>query len=94
MILPRGQRAFVELLNPWLKLMETTVEPGRLHGYWILGKDAADTGPRWSVIRDVLGWVELYGRLLVQIQRRVTGIKRRGKGPEEIQVFHPSQRSG
>ena len=35
-----------------------SVEPEQLYEYWILGRATEDTGPRWSVIRDVLGWVE------------------------------------
>ncbi len=56
--LARGQLEFAELLNAWLKLMETTGEVKRLHDYWILGENATAASPRWSVIRDVLGWVE------------------------------------
>ena len=29
-----------------------------LFEHWILGKDALQKGPRWSVIRDVLHWVD------------------------------------
>ena len=28
------------------------------YDYWILGKGAEATGPRWSILRDVLGWVD------------------------------------
>ena len=30
----------------------------RLYDHWILGEGAQPTDPRWSVIRDVLHWVE------------------------------------
>ena len=30
----------------------------QLYDHWILGRDAEKRGPRWSVIRDVLGWVD------------------------------------
>ena len=36
--------------------LDGTVE--RLFDYWIHGQDAGRRGPRWSVLRDVLGWVE------------------------------------
>lgn len=39
-----------------LKMKEGTVK--RLMDYWVFGKDAAPTQPRWSIIRDVLHWVE------------------------------------
>jgi hypothetical protein len=29
-----------------------------LYDYWILGKNAVPKPPRWSVIRNVLHWVE------------------------------------
>lgn len=30
----------------------------RAYDVWILGQGAKDTRPRWSIIRDVLGWAE------------------------------------
>lgn len=30
----------------------------KLYDYWVLGRFATSTQPRWSVIRNVLGWVE------------------------------------
>lgn len=26
------------------------------HDYWVLGQGARDEKPRWSILRDVLGW--------------------------------------
>jgi hypothetical protein len=28
----------------------------RLHDRWLLGRDAEPHRPRWSVLRDLLGW--------------------------------------
>jgi len=28
----------------------------RAHEYWVLGRGAEEGGPRWSILRDVLGW--------------------------------------
>jgi hypothetical protein len=28
----------------------------RAYDYWILGKGADNRGPRWSILRNVLGW--------------------------------------
>jgi len=49
----------------WLRYLDTWIELKRkdrtfddAYDYWILGRDAAKKGPRWSVIRDVLGWVD------------------------------------
>jgi hypothetical protein len=33
-----------------------TIDRGR--DYWVLGRGAEATGPRWSIIRNVLGWVD------------------------------------
>ncbi|MHB8118462.1 MAG: cation:dicarboxylate symporter family transporter [Methanothrix sp.] len=48
---------FLMLLNYWLKM---EVDSGKLdtkYDYWILGKDAEEAEPRWSVVRNVLHWV-------------------------------------
>ena len=49
---------FVRFINTWisLKKMDGTVDT--LYDYWILGKNATPVKPRWSVIRDVLHWVD------------------------------------
>jgi len=39
-----------------LKRRDGTIDA--LHQHWILGRDAVGRRPRWSVIRDVLHWVE------------------------------------
>jgi hypothetical protein len=38
--------------------MRRTHRSDRIYDYWILGKGVERAGPRWSVIRDVLGWIE------------------------------------
>ena len=50
--------AFDEFLEHWVdvKRRDGTVED--FYDYWILGRGAQTTGPRWSIIRDVLGWVD------------------------------------
>jgi Na+/H+-dicarboxylate symporter len=56
--LARGDEAMVELLNTWITLKQRDKTLERLYEHWILGAHAAETGPRWSVIRDVLHWVD------------------------------------
>jgi Na+/H+-dicarboxylate symporter/ABC-type amino acid transport substrate-binding protein len=57
---PIGQHdaAFASFMNTWidLKRKDGTIE--MLYGYWVLGRDATPARPRWSVIRDVLHWIE------------------------------------
>ncbi len=45
-------------LNSWLELQQASGYIDTLYNYWILGKNAQPSRPRWSVIKDVLGWVE------------------------------------
>ena len=55
--LPRGDQEMVDFMNTWLALKQRDRTIPALYDYWILGKDAVRSQPRWSVIRDVLGWV-------------------------------------
>ncbi|MDJ0849476.1 MAG: cation:dicarboxylase symporter family transporter [Myxococcota bacterium] len=48
----------LQLLNAWLELKERDGTIQDNHDYWVRGIDAEQSGPRWSVIRNVLGWVE------------------------------------
>lgn len=54
----RGDRGFVEAINRWFELREADSTIDRAYERWILGRDDAPRTPRWSVIRDVLGWVD------------------------------------
>ena len=47
-----------EFLNHWTSLRKKDGITGDLYDQWILGKTAEDSRPRWSVIRDVLHWVD------------------------------------
>jgi hypothetical protein len=42
----------------WAILVREDGTADELHEHWILGGGARIRGPRWSVIRDVLHWVE------------------------------------
>ena len=46
------------LLNSWISLKRDDKTIERLYRHWILGAGAKKQKPRWSVIRDVLHWVE------------------------------------
>ena len=54
----RGDVEFVNFLNAWIELKKSDTTIDRLYRYWVLGEEAGDREPRWSVIRDVLHWVE------------------------------------
>ncbi len=46
------------LLNSWVSLKRDDRTIERLYRHWILGTGAKQQKPRWSVVRDVLHWVE------------------------------------
>jgi len=56
-LLRHGERweAFV---NTWVELKRRDGTIEKLYRHWILGQGAVRTGPRWSIIRNVLHWVE------------------------------------
>jgi ABC-type amino acid transport substrate-binding protein len=45
-------------LNTWIDLLQRDGTLDELQDYWVYGKDAQPRRPRWSIIRDVLGWVD------------------------------------
>jgi Na+/H+-dicarboxylate symporter/ABC-type amino acid transport substrate-binding protein len=46
-------------LNRWISIIKLNGKFETLYGYWVLGIDKPeDVTPRWSVVRDVLGWIE------------------------------------
>ena len=56
-VAPR-EAALAEYLSRWLEVFKGTSFDERLYDHWILGKTAVPRSPRWSVLRNVLGWVE------------------------------------
>ena len=50
--------AFASFINTWIDLKRKDGTIDSLYNYWVLGRDAAPRQPRWSIIRDVLHWVE------------------------------------
>ena len=55
---PKGDMEMMEFVSNWadLKKKEGTIDD--LYDYWMLGGASKSHEPRWSIIRDVLGWVE------------------------------------
>jgi ABC-type amino acid transport substrate-binding protein len=49
---------FVEYVNQWLTTKRADGTIARLESYWVRGEGLQVREPRWSVIRDVLGWVD------------------------------------
>ena len=49
--------SLLQAMNEWLLIEMATGDIDELYDYWIQGKTDVVAPPRWSVIRDVLGWV-------------------------------------
>jgi len=56
--LPGGEQEFRDYLDAWIEMRRRDGTIDRLFEHWILGRGTERSTPRWSVIRDVLGWVE------------------------------------
>ncbi len=56
--MPLGQSDYVDFVNTWLALKESNGYQKRLYNYWILGINPKAVKPRWSVMKNVLGWGE------------------------------------
>jgi Na+/H+-dicarboxylate symporter/ABC-type amino acid transport substrate-binding protein len=54
----RDAEKLSDFVNAWLGLKREDGTIDQLYEHWILGGGAAPRQPRWSVIRDVLGWTE------------------------------------
>ena len=53
-----GDKEFADFLSQWILLKKEGLEYPMLYDHWILGQDAVPKQPRWSIIRDVLHWIE------------------------------------
>lgn len=51
-------QAFAAFLNTWIELKRRDGTIEALYSHWILGKPAGKRNPRWSIMRDVLRWVD------------------------------------
>jgi ABC-type amino acid transport substrate-binding protein len=49
---------FRSFIDSWVELKKKDGTVEQLYDYWVLGRDAEPTKPRWSIIRDVLHWVQ------------------------------------
>ena len=56
--IPLGEEKMADLLKVWINLKQKDGTITTLYDYWILGKKQNSQQHRWSIIRDVLHWVE------------------------------------
>jgi ABC-type amino acid transport substrate-binding protein len=54
--LPKGDLEFANFMDQWLEMQKANGAPKKQYNYWILGKEQKKKQPRWSIIRNVLGW--------------------------------------
>ena len=54
----RDQGEFASFLSRWIDLKKKSGEFEDLYSHWILGTDPSQVKHRWSIIRNVLHWVE------------------------------------
>jgi ABC-type amino acid transport substrate-binding protein len=54
--LPVGARDLADAIDEWVVFATSEGQVRRAYDYWVLGKGAEEKGPRWSILRDVLGW--------------------------------------
>jgi ABC-type amino acid transport substrate-binding protein len=53
-----GSEELTDVINEWVIYAENAGIIQTAYDYWIMAKGAQVDTPRWSIIRDVLGWVE------------------------------------
>ena len=56
--LARHDQAFATFMNTWIDLKRKDGTLQQLYDYWVLGRNAVRPTPRWSIMRNVLQWVE------------------------------------
>jgi ABC-type amino acid transport substrate-binding protein len=49
---------WASFVNTWIELKRRDGTIEALYGHWILGKQAGKRQPRWSIVRNVLHWME------------------------------------
>jgi len=56
--LPKGDQEWSKFIYTWVEMEKKNGTVDSLFDHWIRGGGAKSTEPRWSIIRDVLHWVE------------------------------------
>lgn len=56
--LPDDDREWQDFVSEWVEIKQKEGTVNALFEHWIMGRGAEDTAPRWSIVRDVLHWVE------------------------------------
>jgi ABC-type amino acid transport substrate-binding protein len=54
----RDRGELSRLVDSWIKLKREDGTIEKLYEHWVLGKELTKTKKRWSILRDLLGWVD------------------------------------
>ena len=54
----KRDQKLLDFMNAWIELKKRDGTIGTVFEHWILGKGATKKTPRWSILRDVLHWVD------------------------------------
>ena len=57
-MLPKNADSLADIVNVWLDLKQEDGTIKSLHDYWVQGNIESVKKHRWSIIRNVLGWVK------------------------------------
>ncbi len=58
LMMAKGDQDFISLVSDFLELKNVDPAIDQLYDKWILGKDKTQKKRRWSIGRDVLGWID------------------------------------
>ena len=56
--MPRGDKEWLLFVSTWVELERKNETVDLLFDHWIRGGGAQNKEPRWSIIRNVLHWVD------------------------------------
>ncbi len=56
--IPHGEEELADYMKIWLTIRQKDGTIRNLYDYWVLGKKEKEVVRRWSVIRDVLHWID------------------------------------
>ena len=57
-VVPPDDDVWAKYLDNWVELKRKDGTIDSLFGHWIRGEGTATNEPRWSIARDVLGWID------------------------------------
>jgi hypothetical protein len=57
-LMPPNSPELVRFIDQWLDLQKASGFEQRMREYWLQGKPRLDDQPRWSIMRNVLHWVD------------------------------------